>query len=158
MKLTQRQLDKIAGLISEEAEVRKNLHEGMYENRKKSVLTESLMFEGYSDVAPENFVSDIDDDMQNYSRDLISGINTKLYKGLASFMKLSGIATMTPNSWMDELEAFDVYEHEMQLANDIKTAIDTYALSLAKAAFTVVGPPEEEEPEADVEPRYSEYE
>lgn len=158
MKLTQRQLDKIAGLINEEAELRKTLHQGMYENREKSLMTESLMFEGYEDVSPESFVSEIEDYSTNYSRDLISGINAKLYKSLASFMKLSGVAIMTPNSWMDELEAFDIYEHEMQLADDIKTAIDNYAKSLAKAAITVVGPPEEEAKEEVIEPRYSEYE
>ena len=65
---------------------------------------------------------------------------------------------MTPNSWMDELEAFDIYEHEMQLAADIKTAIDNYAMSLAKAAITVVGPPEDEVKDVDLEPRYSEFE
>jgi hypothetical protein len=41
MKLTQRQLDKISGLISEEAEVRKNLHENMYESRKQSLMSGS---------------------------------------------------------------------------------------------------------------------
>jgi hypothetical protein len=157
MKLTQRQLDKINSLISEEADVRKNLHESMYENRKQSLITESLMFEAYRDVSPESFVSDIEDYSTNYSQGLITTINTKLYKSLASFMKLSGVATMTPNSWMEELEAFDVYEHEMQLANDIKVAIDDYAMALAKAAITVVGPPEDEA-SADLEPRYSEYE
>jgi len=157
-KISPKNLKEITNILKEESTLRHNIRNEMYDSKKKSLMTESLMFEGYSDVAPEDFVRDVNDDMKNYSRDLISVINTKLYRRLSSFMKLSGIATMTPNSWMDELEAFDVYEHEMQLANDIKEALDTYALSLAKAAFTVVGPPEEEETENDVDPRYSEYE
>ena len=136
MKLTQRQLDKIAGLINEEAELRKNLHESMYENKKKSLMTESLMFEDASGLedAPEKFVNDITDDVTNYSRDFIPQVNSALYKSLASYMKLSGVVDMTPRAWQDELEMYDIYESEMELATDISSAILAYAKRMMEAA------------------------
>jgi hypothetical protein len=146
MKLTQRQLGKIADLINEEAEVRKNLHEGMYENRKKSIMTESLMFEDATGLegAPEKFAIDIEDYMTNYSRDLITQINGKLYKSLASYMKLNGIVSMSPSAWEDELEAFDIYEAQMELATDITAAIQNYAKRMMEAAIQSASPPTEE--------------
>lgn len=145
MKLTQRQLNKIASLISEEAEVRKNLHESMYENRKKSLMTESLMFENETGLedAPEKFVNDISDDVSNYSRDFIPQINGVLYKSLDSYMKLSGVVDMTPRAWQDELEMYDIYESEMELATDISNAILAYAKRMMKAAVQVASVPEE---------------
>ena len=136
MKLTQRQLDKIAGLINEEAELRKNLHESMYENKKKSLMTESLMFEDASGLedAPEKFVNDITDDVTNYSRDFIPQVNSALYKSLASYMKLSGVVDMTPRAWQGELEMYDIYESEMELATDISSAILAYAKRMMEAA------------------------
>lgn len=150
MKLTQRQLDKISSLISEEAEVRKNLHEGMYENRKKSVLSESLMFNesdaGSDDprLWPETFANNIADDMTNYSRDLLVQINSKLYKSLAAYMKSNGSVAMSPAAWQDELEAFDIYEHEMELASTIANAIQDYAMRMMEAAIQSASPPTEE--------------
>lgn len=146
MKLTQRQLDKINGLISEEAEVRKNLHESMYESRKKSLMSEALMFEDASGLegAPEKFASDIEDDVTNYSRDFIPQINTVLYKSLASYMKLSGVVNMTPSAWQDELEMYDIYESEMELAADIANAIQAYAKRMMEAAVQVASVPEGE--------------
>lgn len=145
MKLTQRQLDKIACLINEEAEVRKNLHESMYENRKQSLMTESLMFEDASGLedAPEKFAADIADDVTNYSRDFIPQINGVLYKSLASYMKLSGVVDMTPSAWQDELEMYDIYESEMELATDISNAIQAYAKRMMEAAVQVASVPEE---------------
>lgn len=144
MKLTQRQLDKISGLINEEAEVRKNLHESMYENRKKSLMTESLMFENETGLedAPEKFVNDISDDVANYSRDFIPQINGVLYKSLASYMKLSGVVNMTPSAWQDELEMYDIYESEMELATDISSAILAYAKRMMEAAVQTASVPE----------------
>jgi len=146
MKLTQRQLDKITGLINEEAQVRKNLHESMYENRKQSLMTESLMFEDSSGLedAPEKFAADIADDVANYSRDFIPQINGVLYKSLASYMKLSGIVDMTPSAWQDELEMYDIYESEMELATDISNAIQAYAKRMMEAAVQVASVPEGE--------------
>lgn len=146
MKLTQRQLDKISGLINEEAEVRKNLHESMYENRKKSLMTESLMFENETGLedAPEKFVNDISDDVANYSRDFIPQINGVLYKSLASYMKLSGVVNMTPSAWQDELEMYDIYESEMELATDISSAILAYAKRMMEAAVQTASVPEGE--------------
>jgi len=145
MKLTQRQLDKIAGLINEEAEVRKNLHESMYNDRKQSLMTESLMFEDASGLedAPEKFANDISDDITNYSRDFIPQINGVLYKSLASYMKLSGVVNMTPSAWQDELEMYDIYESEMELATDISNAIQAYAKRMMEAAVQVASVPEE---------------
>lgn len=145
MKLTQRQLGKIADLISEEAEIRKNLHESMYENRKQSLMTESLMFEDASGLeeAPEKFAEDIADDVTNYSRDFIPQINSVLYKSLASYMKLSGVVDMTPRAWEDELEMYDIYESEMELATDISNAIQAYAKRMMEAAVQVASVPEE---------------
>lgn len=145
MKLTQRQLDKISGLINDEAEVRKNLHESMYESRKKSLMSEALMFEetGLED-APEKFVNDIEDDVLNYSRDFIPQINGVLYKSLASYMKLSGVVNMTPSAWQDELEMYDIYESEMELATDISNAIQTYAKRMMEVAVQVASVPEGE--------------
>ena len=146
MKLTKRQLDKISGLINEEAEVRKNLHESMYENRKKSLMTESLMFENETGLedAPEKFVNDISDDVANYSRDFIPQINGVLYKSLASYMKLSGVVNMTPSAWQDELEMYDIYESEMELATDISSAILAYAKRMMEAAVQTASVPEGE--------------
>lgn len=145
MKLTQRQLDKINGLISEEAEVRKNLHESMYETRKKSLMSEALMFENETGLedAPEKFANDIEDDVLNYSRDFIPQINSVLYKSLASYMKLSGVVNMTPSAWQDELEMYDIYESEMELATDISNAIQAYAKRMMEAAVHVASAPEE---------------
>ena len=146
MKLTQRQLDKSGSLINEEAEVRKNLHENMYENRKKSLMTESLMFENETGLedAPEKFVNDISDDVANYSRDFIPQINGVLYKSLASYMKLSGVVNMTPSAWQDELEMYDIYESEMELATDISNAILAYAKRMMEAAVQTASVPEGE--------------
>jgi hypothetical protein len=146
MKLTQRQLDKIGSLINEEAEVRKNLHESMYENKKKSLMNEALMFEGVSGLedAPEKFANDIADDVTNYSRDFIPQINGVLYKSLASYMKLSGVVNMTPRAWEDELEMYDIYEAQMELATDISNAIQVYAKRMMEAAVQVAAVPEEE--------------
>lgn len=146
MKLTQRQLNKIASLISEEAEVRKNLHESMYESRKQSLMTESLMFEDASGLedAPENFVNDITDDVTNYSRDFIPQVNSVLYKSLASYMKLSGVVDMSPRAWQDELEMYDIYESEMELATDISNAILAYAKRMMEAAVQTASVPEGE--------------
>jgi len=144
MKLTQRQLDKINGLISEEAEVRKNLHESMYENRKKSLMSEALMFEESGlEGAPEKFVKDIEDDVTNYSRDFIPQINRVLYRSLASYMRLSGVVNMTPSAWEDELEMHDIYEAQMELATDISNAIQAYAKRMMEAAVQVASVPEE---------------
>lgn len=146
MKLTQRQLDKIAGLINEEAELRKNLHESMYESKKQSLMTESLMFEDASGLedAPEKFVNDITDDVTNYSRDFIPQINSALYKSLASYMKLSGVVDMTPKTWQDELEMYDIYESEMELATDISSAILAYAKRMMETAVQTTSVPEGE--------------
>lgn len=146
MKLTQRQLDKIGSLINEEAEVRKNLHESMYESRKQSLMTESLMFEDASGLedAPEKFVNDITDDVTNYSRDFIPQVNGVLYKSLASYMKLSGVVDMTPRAWQDELEMYDIYESEMELATDISNAILAYAKRMMEAAVQTASVPEGE--------------
>jgi hypothetical protein len=144
MKLTQRQLDKISGLISEEAKVRKELHEGMYESRKQSLMSESLMFEGTGlEGAVEKFSQDIEQDVIDYSQDLIVGINRVLYKSLADYMKLSGVVNMTPMTWEDELEMHDIYESQMELANDISAAIQTYAKRMMEAAVQVASVPEE---------------
>lgn len=145
MKLTQRQLDKIAGLINEEAEVRKNLHESMYDSRRQSLMTESLMFENETGLedAPEKFVNDITDDVTNYSREFIPQINGVLFKSLASYMKLSGVVNMTPRAWEDELEMYDIYESQMELAIDISNAILAYAKKIMEAAVQVASVPEE---------------
>jgi hypothetical protein len=144
MKLTQRQLDKINGLIIEEAKVRKELHEGMYESRKQSLMSESLMFEGTGlEGAVEKFSQDIEQDVIDYSQDLIVGINRVLYKSLADYMKLSGVVNMTPMTWEDELEMHDIYESQMELANDISAAIQTYAKRMMEAAVQVASVPEE---------------
>jgi hypothetical protein len=160
MKLTQRQLDKIAGLIDEEAKVRNELHESMYSNRKNSVLNESLMFEdrGSLKELPQSFVSDIDDDVNAYVQEqMLSKIRSKIFKSLSEYMRLSGY-NMTPGQWHDELEGFDVhYESEMELMTDIREAILKYAKDVIEAAVMAIGPDEEPSKE-DLEPRYSEYE
>lgn len=146
MKLTQRQLNKISGLINEEAEVIKGLHEGMYESRQKSLMSEALMFEDVSGLegAPEKFVNDITDDITNYSRDFIPKINAVLYRSLASYMKLSGVVNMTPAAWENELEMYDIYESEMELATDISNAILAYAKRMMEAAVQTASVPEGE--------------
>lgn len=145
MKLTQRQLDKIGSLINEEAEVRKNLHENMYKSRKQSLMSEALMFEDASGLegASEKFVQDISDDVTEYSRDFIPQINGVLYKSLASYMKLSGVVDMTPRAWQDELEMYDIYESEMELATDISNAILAYAKRMMEAAVQVADVPDQ---------------
>lgn len=144
MKLTQRQLDKISGIINEEAEVRKELHESMYNSRKQSLMSEALMFEGTGlENAVEKFSEDIEQDVIDYSRELLMGIDRVLYRSLADYMKLSGVATMTPMGWQDELEMYDIYESQMELANDIAAAIQTYAKRMMEAAVQVASVPEE---------------
>jgi hypothetical protein len=140
MKLTQRQLEKITGLINEEAEVRKNLHESMYENRKKSVAQESFLFENAdpSDM-PGQLVAALDDEMTNYSQQVLTPINKKVYAELSNmYYDLTG-KTVKADILRDNLEEFNSYELEMELVTDIKMAIDRYVLALGKLAVEESG-------------------
>ena len=162
MKLTQRQLDKIAGIISEEAEVRKNLHEGMYNSRKNSVISEALMFEEHGSLKsmPEEFVQDIESDFNASAQDLLSSkFRGLVYKTLAGYMRHYG-HNMTPSQWEDELDGFDLhYEAEMEFVTDLTNSMLAFAKKVAETAVMAIGLEEEEEPgAADLEPRYSEYE
>lgn len=147
-KISPKSLKEISNILKEETNFRKNAQKSMYENKKNSLMNESLMFEedssGLQD-APKKFIEDINDDITNHCRDLVPEIRTIIYKSLASYMKLSGIVNMTPNAWMDELEAFDSYEDEMEMATDISDAVMKYAEKVIKNAVTVVGPPEDED-------------
>lgn len=140
MKLTQRQLNKIIDLINKESEIRKNLHESMYENRKKSIVQESFLFEDADpNSMPEHLASALDNEMTNYSQSLLSTINKKVYKELSNmYYDMTG-SSIDPNVLQDNLEEFDVYEHEMELMTDIKAAIDRYILAIGKAAVEESG-------------------
>ena len=161
MKLTQRQLDKIAGLINEEANVRKELHEGMYNSRKNSVISEALMFEEHGSLSsmPQKFVQDVENEFNAAAQDMLSmKIRTLVYKALSGHMRHHGY-TMSANQWMDELDGFDVnYEAEMEFVNDLTNSMLEYAKKVAEAAVMAVGPGDEGPSAADLEPRYSEYE
>jgi len=180
MKLTQRQLDKISGLISEEAKVRKELHEGMYESRKQSLMSESLMFEGTVDINedPEGFVQkfveDIENDVAEYSREFVGNpaknivpINRILYKSIADYMTLSGVVgennrAMSASDWEDELEMSDIYEFQMDLQDMVFKAIQVYAKQIMETAVGIASQipraPAASSTERDLETRYSEFE
>jgi hypothetical protein len=107
-------------------------------------MSEALMFEGTGlENAAEKFSEDIEQDVIDYSRELLMGIDRVLYRSLADYMKLSGVVTMTPMAWQDELEMHDIYESQMELANDIAAAIQTYAKRMMEAAVQVASVPEE---------------
>lgn len=163
MKLTQRQLDKIAGLINEEAEVRKNLHESMYESRKKSLLEQYLMFEGEGNLEnlPKGFVDSISDDIANYSREVFSTVHSMIYESLATYMKSREFSELDAGEWMDEIEPFIEYEEQQNVAIDISERILAYAELIATNAATVANPAspsKKDSPVEDLEPRYSEFE
>jgi hypothetical protein len=145
MKLTQRQLDKIAGLINEEAEVRKNLHESMYESRKQSVVQENFLFEDANpDDMPEQLVSALDDEITNFSQEILNStprvsLNKIVYKELSNmYFDMTG-KSVDVNILMDNLQEFNAYELEMELMTDIKLAIDRYVLALGKLAVEESG-------------------
>lgn len=156
MKLTNRQLKSVVDLLMKEENEKKNLQINALKSKKNSLINESVLSEGdlkISDV-PQQIVSDLDDFSVNYSQQQISKLNKVVYNSLADLLKRVTGESMSWHSLAEELEAFDTYEHEMQLANDIKAAIDAYVKSVAEAAVSMVGPGEPE----DAEPRYSEYE
>jgi hypothetical protein len=145
MKLTQRQLDKISSLINEEAEVRKNLHESMYESRKQSVVQENFLFEDANpDDMPEQLVSALDDEITNFSQEILNStprvsLNKIVYKELSNmYFDMTG-KSVDVNILMDNLQEFNAYELEMELMTDIKLAIDRYVLALGKLAVEESG-------------------
>jgi hypothetical protein len=160
MKLTQRQLDKIAGLIDEEAKVRKELHEGMYNSRKNSVISEALMFEASGELEnlPSEFVKDIEGEFSELSQDVLSSkVRVMVYRILSGYMKHYGY-NMSPSQWIQELDGFDeIYEAEMEFVSDVASAITEYGRKVAEVAVMSIGPSEDSSKE-DLEPRYSEYE
>ena len=99
MKLTQRQLGKISGIISEEATMRNNLHESMYENRKQSRINEVFLSEPELpfDAVPDYLRMRIEDDYSQ-TNPLFSEIVTKFNKVVYSLrVEVAG----TPNDAMD---------------------------------------------------------
>lgn len=145
MKLTQRQLDKISSLINEEAKVIKNLHEGMYESRKQSVVQENFLFEDANpDDMPEQLVSALDDEITNFSQEILNStprvsLNKIVYKELSNmYFDMTG-KSVDVNILMDNLQEFNAYELEMELAMDIKAAIERYVLALGKLAVDESG-------------------
>jgi len=145
MKLTQRQLDKINGLIIEEAKVRKELHEGMYESRKQSVVQENFLFDNANpDDMPEQLVSALDDEITNFSQEILNStprvsLNKIVYKELLNmYFDMTG-KSVDVNILMDNLQEFNAYELEKELMTDIKLAIDRYVLALGKLAVEESG-------------------
>lgn len=140
MKLTQRQLDKISGIISEAAEVRKNLREDMYENRKKSVVHESFLFEDADpSKLPAQLVETLDDVMMSYSQDILAPLNRKVYAALSNMYYSMTGKRIIPAVLNDNLQELNAYKLEVDLVHDIKLAIDRYVLAIGKLAVEESG-------------------
>ena len=172
MKLTQRQLDKIAGLISEEAQVRRNLHESMYESRKKSVIEERFLFEGLDlEKMPEQLVAAVKDEIMGYFQNILNSvpkksINDILYEELSNmYYDMSG-RSIEPEVLKDNLDSYnsdEMYSLEVTFLNDIlngevEAATNEYVLGVGKLAVDEYKSTMTQAAEDDVEPRYSEYE
>lgn len=157
MKLTQRQLDKINSLILEEAQVRRNLHESMYENRKASLLNE----------APELQLDAVPDYVRMRAEDEYSGtnevfntfmkqVNEVVYSALSEYMKQATEDDREPIEWESEMHELGGESAEMELFTDLLGAVTSYAQNVAQIAVDSVSV--ENNLKDDVEPRYSEYE
>jgi uncharacterized protein YehS (DUF1456 family) len=166
MKLTQRQLDKIAGLINEEANVRKELHESMYSNRKKSVVNEMLMSEAEmsAEAVPDYLRMAIEDEFlsspNSITSALLKAVNSLIYQNLSDLMKKTGKESWSPMEWEKEISLDgNNTDLEMNFCNDLsdseefKSILQNYAMSIANAALALGSSSDE-----DLEPRYSEYE
>jgi hypothetical protein len=159
MKLTIRQLKSVVDILMKEEQEKVSLEKASTKAKKNSAVNESLLFEaspGLSDIAAE-FSNDMDDFSLDYSQDVIPRLDKEIYKSLAELIKRRTKVNMSWMSLQEEMEPFGTYELQMELATDIKTAIDKYIASLGKAAVEMLGP-EEDEATQDVEPKYSEYE
>ena len=162
MKITKRHLDKIAGILKEEANIRKDLHNKMYENRNKSVINESLLFENdlHLDAIPGRIVNELDDETHDLSKEFLTTVNNVIYQQLADLMTKAGADKRSPAVWMDDLEEFESYTLEIELVATIAEAIQNYAKQVGELAVHSLGPAEEieKDPRYQIEPRYSEFE
>lgn len=136
MKLTQRQLNTISGLIKEESIDRSNLSKKMYNNRNKSRINEIYLFEG--EISPtdasKHLVDMVDELTLDYAQASIRAIDKMIYSKLSAVMMKTGIQK-TPAQWMEELEDLDsVYTLRQDLATDIQSVITNYAEKIANAA------------------------
>jgi hypothetical protein len=141
MKLTNRQLKSVTDLLVKEENEKKHIQMNAFKNKKNSFINESFLFEDVTALEniPEQMFQNIDNFSTNYSQTHLDKVRTPVYKLLANLLQKVTGESMDMNVLKEELEAFDVYEYEMQLATDIKAAIDNYADAIAKAAITMVG-------------------
>lgn len=161
MKLTNRQLKSVVDLLMKEENENKNIQIQAFKNKRNSLVNETLLAEGEIELSdlPGRLVSDLDDFSVNYSEQQISKLNNVIYKSLADLLERATGESMSWKALSEELEAFDVYEHEMELATDIKAAVDNYIKKIGEATVSMVGSePDKKEVEPQVEPQYSEYE
>ena len=155
MKLTNRQLQSINNILVKEDHQKNSKFQNDMQHKKLSLRNETMLFEdiNVSDI-PQQLVNDLDDFSLDYSQGQISKINKLVYQSLASLLQKATGESMRAEMLAEELEEFDVYEHEMALASDIREAICTYARAIAEEAMAMVGTTEKN----DDEPHYSEYE
>ena len=167
MKLTQRQLDKISSLINEEAEVRKNLHESMYENRKLSLLNEAPELD--LEAVPDYDRMRAEDE---YSRpndlfnDFIKQINIVVYSALSEYMKQAEKEDREPKEWESEMHEIGGEAAEIELFTDLSLAVTSYAQNVAQIAVDSMTAKiavdsmtaKDNLKDDDLESRYSEYE
>jgi len=117
----------------------------MYESRKQSVVQENFLFEDANpDDMPEQLVSALDDEITNFSQEILNStprvsLNKIVYKELSNmYFDMTG-KSVDVNILMDNLQEFNAYELEMELAMDIKAAIERYVLALGKLAVNESG-------------------
>ena len=117
----------------------------MYESRKQSVVQENFLFEDANpDDMPEQLVSALDDEITNFSQEILNStprvsLNKIVYKELSNmYYDMTG-KSVDVDILMDNLQEFNAYELEMELAMDIKAAIERYVLALGKLAVDESG-------------------
>lgn len=141
MKLTNRQLKSVTDLLVKEEDEKKRIQMNAFKNKKNSFINESFLFEDATTLAniPEQLLQNIDNFSTDYSQSHLDKVRKEVYRTLASLLQKATGQSMSGDILDEELEAYDVYEYEMQLVTDIKAAIDNYADAIAKAAITMVG-------------------
>lgn len=140
MKLTQRQLGKISGIISEEATMRNNLHESMYENRKQSRINEVFLSEPELpfDAVPDYLRMRIEDDYSQTNplfSEIVTKFNKVVYSALSDLMKQAGKDDKNAIEWESELSELGSDDAEKELYTDLLVAMTSYAQNVGQIAI-----------------------
>jgi hypothetical protein len=144
-------MKELANIVQSELELRKSLHEGMYSDRRQSVLNENFDSNLFN-MTSSRLYEELEQDFYDLAAEIRTKVDKILYAKLAKMIAEAGGDKVTGAVLMDDFEDFDadgVMELERGLETDVVNLLGGYSSQLADLAEHMLtgvssGIPEEE--------------